>query len=169
LLSFFSLIAALVFPLGSHAQAPVSATADLPYELNQAEYGLWQGQGLPDDSVTWTSTRLPFIAAEAGLYDEKSASSTQSVWFRFLLEKPVGTEFISLLLWRYNLSVTVYFNGEEVASNGSRPNRLTTGWNRPLLANISNSQWLEGDNEVLVRLETTEWRGQPRPCIDWPA
>jgi hypothetical protein len=73
-----------------------------------------------------------------------------------------------LLFWRYNLSMSAFMNGEAIVSNGSRPNRMTTGLNRPLLANISSSQWLPGRNEILVRLDISQWGGNLAPVLIGP-
>lgn len=139
-----------------------------PYELNKVEFTLWTGEGLPDDSAPWRPTTLPFLRAAESLMSGDRFPVNETVWFRFYLDKPTGPEFISLLFWRYNLSLTTYFNGEEIASNGSRPNRLTTGWNRPLLANISSSQWRTDRNEVLVKLHVTRWGGNLAPILIGP-
>ncbi|MEX2333482.1 MAG: hypothetical protein WD600_04435, partial [Pseudohongiella sp.] len=90
------------------------------------------------------------------------------VWFRFYLQAPPDDTDYSLLLWRYNLSAAVYFNGHEIAANSDREGRLTMAWNRPLLANILNSQWQPGDNEVLIRLHTTAWGGNLAPPLFGP-
>lgn len=139
-----------------------------PYELKLVEYTVWPADGFPDDSAPWITTTLPFYSTTQGLMTDESFPANETVWFRFYLDKPTDVDFLNLLFWRYNLSLTIYFNGEEIASNGSRPNRLTTGWNRPLLANVSTSQWLTDPNEVLVKLHITRWGGNLAPILIGP-
>ena len=163
-------MAALFFAvdgLTQHNEADTTA-GDGPYELTQVEYTVWRGQELPDSTLPWSSTTLPFAATAAGLLDGNPPLSESTVWFRFYLEKPATTDLVSLLFWRYNLTLSAYMNGEEIVYNGSRPNRMTTELNRPLLANISNSQWLPGPNEFLVRLNISQLGGNLAPVLIGP-
>ncbi|MDP2286183.1 MAG: 7TM diverse intracellular signaling domain-containing protein, partial [Pseudohongiella sp.] len=145
-----------------------SATNTHPYELKLVEYTVWPAEGFPDDNAPWITTTLPFYGTTQGLMADENFPANETVWFRFHLDKPTDIDFLSLLFWRYNLSLTIYFNGEEIVSNGSRPNRLTTGWNRPLLANIRTSQWLADRNKVLVKLHITRWGGNLAPILIGP-
>lgn len=145
--------------------AGAQAANEQPVALESAWYAVWSGDGLPDSDAPWQMTSLPFISSAAGLMQSENFPDGATIWFRFVIDRPATPEAISLLFWRYNLSLTVFFNGEEIAANGSRPGRYTFGWNRPLLANISNSQWLPGSNEVLVRLRITQLGGNLAPVL----
>ncbi|MDO8907589.1 MAG: 7TM diverse intracellular signaling domain-containing protein [Pseudohongiella sp.] len=139
-----------------------------PVALETAQYAIWAADGLPDSSVGWQTVQLPFFSAAAGLMEPGQFPSQSSVWFRFVVDRPQNTGALSLLFWRYNLSMTVFFNGEEIAANNTREGRNTFGWNRPLIANMSSSQWLPGDNEVLVRLNISPMGGNLAPVLFGP-
>ena len=143
-------------------------TADTTLALDTAHYTLWPDAGLPGPTADWQPTRLPFISSSAGLLTPDNFPDNAAVWFRLTPERPASAEPVSLLFWRYNLALTVYFNGEEIAASGARPGRYTFGWNRPLLANISNSQWLPDNNEVLIRLQITPLGGNLAPVLTGP-
>lgn len=152
------------------AVAQGAETNDLPapVQLTSAEYTLWYGEGLPDQQADWQSVELPFVSAYAGLMEPGRFPSNSTVWFRFVLTQPDDVRTWSLLFWRYNLSMAVYFNGELIAANAQRDGRTTTAWNRPLLAGISRSQWRSAPNEVLVRLNITQMGGNLAPPLLGP-
>ena len=153
----------IVAVVGSHLHADVPD--DTPVALQSAQYTLQSGDQLPDASTVWQATELPFISSAAGLMQAGNFPENAVVWFRIVVERPPTPDAISLLFWRYNLSLAVFFNGEEIAANGVRPGRYTFGWNRPLLANISNRQWLPGNNELLIRLNITRLGGNLAPVL----
>lgn len=148
----------------------LTATAGWPQtnditELESASQLVFTGAGLPPVSANWQPTQLPFRGIDVEPDFWQQAVEEGAVWLRFLIERPTQSPNISLLLWRYNLSATVYFNRVEIAGNAYRDNRLTTAWNRPLLANIDDDQWLPGTNEVLILLQVTEWGGLLAPPL----
>ncbi len=154
--------------LWSLQAAGADALISTPTTLDKADYTLWQSDGLPDQSARWQPVSLPFVSAYAGLLAPGQFPPNSTVWFRFLLESPEQPATLSLLFWRYNLSMTVYFNGEEIAANTRREGRTTAAWNRPLLAHVSNTQWRPGLNEVLVQLNITQMGGNLAPPLVGP-
>jgi len=144
-ISLWLLCLILFFPLTVSAQ-------DLPRELQQAEFVVLDDEGPPAADADWQPLELPFIGSERGLLAPDSYPRTDTVWFRLRFDRPAYNEAMSLVFSRYNLSIVVYFNGEEVASNPQRPGRTVFAWNRPLMAHISHSQWQDTNNELLLKL-----------------
>ncbi|MBC53236.1 MAG: hypothetical protein CMQ34_05300 [Gammaproteobacteria bacterium] len=142
-------------------------TEDPLTEVTTAQYTAADDLPARDSSRVWRPLTLPLMSA-----DLPSALTTPSegsdVWIRFYLPAPANDRNYSLLLWRYNLSAAVYFNGTQIAANSDRAGRLTTAWNRPLLANIVDDLWRPGDNEVLIRLRVTPWGGNLAPVLFGP-
>lgn len=153
MIGFWSLAAA-----AQQSVAPLS-------ELQNAELLVHNEAGLPPPTAVWQSANLPFVSSDLTTEQWQQAVSSGHLWLRFMVERPSTEPNLSLLFWRYNLAVTVYFNGNEIAANGRRPGRTTTAWNRPLLANISDDQWRPGSNEILVQLHVTEWGGNLAPPL----
>lgn len=159
-------LALLLSVFGGHtyaAETPFAATA-----LQSAHYSLWSGDGLPDQRAEWLPTPLPFTLSAAGLMTPDNYPEPAVIWFKLTPEPPQDNTATSLLFWRYNQTLTVFFNGEEIAASSNRPGRYTFGWNRPLLANLSAGQWLPADNKILVKLQVTRLGGNLAPVIVGP-
>ena len=134
-------------------------------ELEQVGRRVYDAAGLPPESASWQTATLPFVSTDLSVDQWQQATATGHLWLRFVLSRPSTEANLSILFWRYNLALAVYFNGTEIAANGQRPGRITTAWNRPLLANISDNQWRTDNNEILVKLQVTEWGGNLAPPI----
>jgi signal transduction histidine kinase len=152
-----------VSAVATYAQSPTAASGVIA--IDQSEFSVFAAPGLPDQNAIWHSTVLPFMSTTPERELWQQAISQGYIWFRFALDQPEDITNLSILFWRYNLSMQVYFNGIEIASNGVRQNRLTTAWNRPLLANIRTDRWQPGQNELLVRLAVTAWGGNLAPIL----
>lgn len=134
-------------------------------ELEQAGILIYDGTELPPPTADWQTANLPFISSDLPAEQWQQATDIGHLWLRFVVTRPSTEPNLSILFWRYNLALGVYFNGTEIAANGQRPGRTTTAWNRPLLAHISDDQWRPGNNEILVKLQVTEWGGNLAPPI----
>lgn len=153
---------ALVISALTSAQLPEPAA---PVEITQAMVSAWAEPGLPDATANWQSISLPFRNSDLATRLSEQALDHGAIWVRMTTHRPADTAQVSLLFLRYNLSMQAFFNGTEVASNGTRAGRLTTAWNRPLIATIPESLWVEGANEILVRLAITPWGGTLAPVL----
>jgi signal transduction histidine kinase len=162
-------VAAMLFIVTLLFLSPRTTTAaETAVMLETATYTVWNKPGLPDHSAQWQPVQLPFVSAYNGLQDPGRFPPDGIVWLRFLLDAPPDNEAVSLLFRRYNHSMTVFFNGEEIAANSQRAGRVTTAWNRPLLAHISSRQWQTQGNELLVKLSITPMGGNLAPPLLGP-
>lgn len=167
LLLTFTTAALLTLSSGFAHETTPSDSITTPTEILTAEYTIAEGFPGNDRSLDWQPTTLPFMSADLTPMQTPLPAGSD-LWFRFSLAAPADDIDYSLLLWRYNLSATVFFNGTEIASNSERAGRLTTAWNRPLLANIVDGLWQAGTNEVLIRLHITPWGGNLAPVLFGP-
>lgn len=139
-----------------------------PVEISEIEFAALGADFMPGPDTLWSTATLPFMSNQLPP-ELVQNGEPDDIWFRFTLNTPEDENIAySLLLWRYNLSATVFFNGTEIAGNSERAGRLTTAWNRPLLANILMDQWRPGANEVLIRLHVTRWGGNLAPVVFGP-
>ncbi|WP_058022613.1 sensor histidine kinase [Pseudohongiella spirulinae] len=156
----------LTVMMGLWSFAACAQQSSTPFvELQNAELFTHSSPELPPATASWQSAKLPFVSTDLTAEQWQQATSTGHLWLRFTVSRPSSEPNLSILFWRYNLALTVYFNGIEIAANGRRPGRTTTAWNRPLLANIADNQWRSGPNEILVQLHVTEWGGNLAPPI----
>lgn len=167
------LIPLLIWILSISGETSAQSDANAPdnmIALTQAQLTVREDTKLPDSNARWRDITLPVMSRN--LSQEDLAISTQggSIWVRLTLpqNQVVQGSTQALLFWRYNLALTIYVNGTEIASNGFRENRTTIAWNHPLLAVIPN----DGDNtadEVLIRLYGSSWGANLAPVILGPA
>ena len=89
----------------------------------------------------------------------------QRTWFRFELQKPddADTERYSLYFWRYNMSLTLFMNGQEIGGDDYREGYETLAWNHPQLIRIQSSNWQEGTNVFHVRFQPSPFGGTFAP------
>lgn len=159
------ILAALAAIPQNLAQDVEPSAVRTPMQVQTVEYTL--ANRVPDKDADWKAITLPFMSDDL-TPGPAALPADIDVWFRFYLRKPENDTPFSVLLWRYNLAAAVYFNGTEIVANSQRPDRLTSAWNRPLLANILEDQWQSGDNEVLIRLHITPWGGNLAPPLVGP-
>ena len=65
----------------------------------------------------------------------------------------------SLYFWRYNMSLTVFMNGQELGGAFFRPGYQTLAWNHPMLVDLPLSSWEPGRNEFHIRFNPSPFGG----------
>jgi len=114
----------------------------------------------PAANADWQNLQLP-LGQRLGNEED----SNRTVWMRFNLDAPATPSLHSLYFYRHNLSLEVFFNGENIGGDSYRPNRQTVSWNHPLLVDIQNSNWRAAGNEVHVRFQTSYFGGTFAPFL----
>lgn len=86
-------------------------------------------------------------------------------WYRFDLQKPEDADQrrYSLYFWRYNMSLTVFMNGQEIGGDSYRDGYETLAWNHPQLIEIQSSNWRDGANTFHVRFQPSPFGGTFAP------
>lgn len=170
--SFRIVAASILFVLAAVVVIPHTLAQDIgpsfivtPTEVLTVEYTL--ADRLPGRNAEWQPITLPFMSDDL-VTGPAALPDDTDIWFRFHLQNPGNNTNLSILLWRYNLAAAVYFNGTEITANSQRSGLLTMAWNRPLLANILDNQWLPDNNEVVIRLHITPWGGNLAPPLVGP-
>lgn len=141
-------------------------------ELSQGQLAVITDTALPDDSAEWRNITLPLMSQSLTQEDLLQGVQGGSIWIRMTLppSQPAKDVTQALLFWRYNLALTVYYNGSEIASNGFRENRTTIAWNHPLLAIIpAQPADTSQPNEILIRLHGSTWGANLAPIVLGPA
>jgi signal transduction histidine kinase len=100
----------------------------------------WRGVALPD---RWT--------------DPARRTDGRVGWYRLRLPDAVPESLWAVYLWRYNMTVEVWFNGERLTPPTRDAEPVARDWNRPRLVTLPASGWRDAGNVVHVRL-----RGYPR-------
>ncbi|MES3009028.1 MAG: ATP-binding protein [Pseudomonadota bacterium] len=142
-----------------------SGGTEAPQVIDAVDFLYWNSLEPPPDNAAWAPLTLPFNSREERAPVTARDPESPYVWFRFVLEKPVQEGRHSLYFWRYNLALTVFFNGSEIGGSSYRENRDTMSWNHPLLVEIQEPSWRPGQNEVLVRLYRSAWGGNFAPML----
>ncbi|MFK7864720.1 MAG: sensor histidine kinase [Pseudohongiellaceae bacterium] len=122
----------------------------------------------PENANDWQQISLPFGSLESRQVDE-----TEVIWMRFTLNSAeiAGksfdslTENYSLYIHRHNLTAEFFFNGQRIGGDIPKPNRYISSWNHPLLIDIQNANWQEGDNEVTIRFIPSYFGGNFFPIL----
>ena len=153
------LLLLLVLSLGNtrlHAQGD----SPQPLVLDSVEFFVSDSATPPPPNANWQDLQLP-LGERLGNQED----SNRIVWMRFELEAPDTSSLYSLYFYRHNLSLEVFFNGENIGGDSYRPNRQTVSWNHPLLVDIQNSNWRPTSNEVHVRFQTSYFGGTFAPFL----
>lgn len=153
------LLLLLVLGLGSarlHAQSESSR----PLVIDEVEFLLSSSTAPPGPNADWQNLQLP-----RGERIGNEQESNRIVWMRFELDAVTTPSIHSLYFSRHNLSLAVFFNGENIGGDSYRPNRQTVSWNHPLLVDIQNSNWRATGNEVHVRFQSSYYGGTFAPIL----
>lgn len=127
--------------------------------LSDAQFLDSQVSSPPIDG-NWVDVTLPHLTP----VDNPTPRTT---WYRFKITKPQNIETIGVYVWRYNMNVQVWLNGEVIGGQGAFSQPITRNWNRPLLTLAPQSVWQEGENELHIRLATYPgWGFLAPPIID---
>ena len=73
-------------------------------------------------------------------------------WFRFHLDRPEDAAELALYLWRHNVSVRIFMNGEQIGATGSGGPVPPIGWNHPLLIPLQEAAF-KPRNVFHIRLQ----------------
>lgn len=141
-------------------------------ELSQGQLSVITGTEPPDDSAEWRNITLPLMSQDLSQDDLLQGAQGGSIWIRMTLPATHSLTEVAqaLLFWRYNMALTVYYNGSQIASNGFKNNRTTIAWNHPLLARIPDvAADTNPTNEILIRLHGSTWGANLAPIILGPA
>lgn len=114
----------------------------------------------PPADAPWEPLQLPFGDRQG---DPETAELT--IWMRFTLARPENNALHSLYFYRHNLSQEVFFNGERIGGDTYRAGRQTTSWNHPLLVEIQNANWVDGNNTVDIRFSASYYGGTYAPIV----
>ena len=100
---------------------------------------LWSAQFLRSDAETppsatapWRNVELPDRWRDPERYEQGVIG-----WYRFALPDdivPTRERLAAAYLWRFNMTVEVWFNGVFVASTGQFEEPVSRNWNRPALS-----------------------------------
>ncbi len=149
-----------------HAQPPQqSQTQPEPQSIVAVEFLYSSTAAIPDADADWRTMTLPFNTREDVNTRFDNNLQSRYIWFRFNLDRPAYDLRYSLYFWRFNLSLTVFFNGMEVGGSPVRSVRETVSWNRPLLVEIQPGNWAANDNQVTLRLHRSVWGGNLAPVL----
>lgn len=149
----------LVLGLGS-ARLHAQSNSPQPLVIDKVEFLTSSSTVPPAANAGWQALQLP-IGERIG----NEQDSNRIVWMRFTLDTPTSPSLHSLYFLRHNLSLEVFFNGENIGGDSYRPNRQTVSWNHPLLVDIQNSNWRAIGNEVHVRFQTSYFGGTFAPFL----
>jgi len=131
-----------------------------PLVIDEVEFLISPSTSPPDENADWQNLQLPI-----GKRIASGQESNRTVWMRFALDTPSSPLLHSLYFYRHNLSLEVFFNGENIGGDSYRLNRQTVSWNHPLLVDIQNSNWRETGNEIHVRFQTSYFGGTFAPFL----
>ncbi|GJM13530.1 MAG: hypothetical protein DHS20C12_19330 [Pseudohongiella sp.] len=131
-----------------------------PLVIDEVEFLVSDVLTPPEPNADWQTMQLP-LGERLGNEED----SNRIVWMRFALDAPTDTTLRSLYFYRHNLSLEVFFNGENIGGDSYRPNRQTVSWNHPLLVDIQNSNWRAAGNEVHIRFKTSYFGGTFAPFL----
>jgi signal transduction histidine kinase len=158
-LNLISLLAGLLI-LTVSASARAQDFAARFSVIDHVETITQSGQTLPNADSNWKAMTLPY-----GSLETKQVVETDVIWMRFNLEKPENLSGYSLYFHRHNLYADIYFNGERIGGDTTRPNRYIASWNHPLLVNIQNANWRKANNEVIIRFVPSYFGGNFFPIL----
>lgn len=142
-----------------HPHARAQQTAIEPLVIENMEFVYWDSIAPPPQQAPWQAMTLPFNTREDVATSAIPNPDSPYIWFRFNLERPVQESRYSLYFWRYNLALNVFLNGIEIGGSSYRDGRDTMSWNHPLLIEIQQPSWQDGNNEVHLRLLRSAWGG----------
>ncbi|MBZ2188474.1 sensor histidine kinase [Alcanivorax sp. JB21] len=125
---------------------------------NAAEWQMTTEPGAPVDASAWQKIALPdYQAAERvesprfGL--QPLSRPTHYHWYRFTVQRPEGMQGWALYMPRFEDRALVLVNGVEVQRT-FLPDIIQHGWNVPLWVVTPPMVWQDGDNEILIRLDS---------------
>lgn len=131
---------------------------------------LWSAQFLRSDaaapppaSARWRNVELPDRWRDPERYEQGLIG-----WYRFSLPDgivPAPDRLAAAYLWRFNMTVEVWFNGVFVASTGQFEEPVSRNWNRPLLVDLPASAWRSRNNVLDVRLRAYPHYGALAPVF----
>jgi len=134
--------------------------ASPPLVIDEVQFLVSSSTTPPAENADWQELQLP-LGERFG--NEEDINRT--IWMRFTLDSPSTPDIHSLYFYRHNLSLAVFFNGENIGGDSFRENRQTVSWNHPLLVDIQNSNWRASGNEVHVRFQTSYFGGTFAPFL----
>lgn len=153
------LLALLLLGLGN-TQLQAQDNSLQPLVIDDVEFLVSDSTTPPARNANWQDMQLP-LGERLG----NEENSNRIVWMRFNLDTPINSSLHSLYFYRHNLSLDVFFNGENIGGDSYRPNRQTVSWNHPLLVDIQNSNWRANGNEIHVRFQTSYFGGTFAPFL----
>jgi len=147
------------------APAPrVVATAGPPVvELWSAQFLRSDAETPPSATAPWRNVELPDRWRDPERYEQGVIG-----WYRFALPDdivPTRERLAAAYLWRFNMTVEVWFNGVFVASTGQFEEPVSRNWNRPLLVDLPASAWRPRGNVLDVRLRAYPHYGALAPVF----
>jgi signal transduction histidine kinase len=145
------LLALLSLVLGACAE---ESLPDQLGEINQFEYVVSDSATPPPTSADWQPFTLPL-----GTRLHDSARSDLVYWLRTNIRQPAVDGRYGLYFYRYTKVLDLYFNGDYLGGDVRKPPWNTAAWNHPLLVEIQSANWRSGNNEVLLRLQTSRLGG----------
>ncbi len=152
-----ALLSGIVF-----AQPPVTDGVRL---IEDVESVYWDTPTPPPPHASWSTQSLPYNTREQSSITDPNAKNASYIWFRFNVDRKYSSDSFGLYFWRFNLAISVYFNGQEIGGSPSRENLTTMSWNHPLLISIQDANWRTDENEVMVRLTRSPWGGNFAPPL----
>lgn len=122
--------------------------------LNDFEYVISDSRTPPAPDAGWQPFRLPL-----GTRYADPANSNLVYWLRTQIRRPADAALQGLYFYRYNKSIDLWFNGDYIGGDNHVAGRDTVAWNHPQLVTIQPANWQGGDNELLIRLQTSRLGG----------
>ena len=131
--------------------------------ISEPEYVQDDALSPPAADSPWQVVRLP---VGDRLADE--SQSNQVFWFRLSVDKPSAATLYGLYIYRHNLALDVFFNGQRIGGDIHRAGWHTMAWNHPLLVPIQPANWLPGRNEIMLRFSSSYFGGTLSPVLFGP-
>jgi hypothetical protein len=122
--------------------------------LDEFDYVISDSRTPPSANAGWRPFALPL-----GTRYADPANSNLVYWLRTRIQRPPSAALQGVYFYRYAKSIDLWFNGDYIGGDTHQPGWDTAAWNHPQLVSIQQASWQDGDNELLIRLQTSRLGG----------
>lgn len=146
------------------ADRPSAGSAGSVSELWQAQFLRSDAKEPPSDDAPWQVVDLPDRWTDPARYRAGLIG-----WYRFVLPQQKAPDVrFGIYLWRFNMAVEVWLNGELLRTTGRFEEPVTRDWNHPQLVEVPPHSWRAGRNVLDVRLRAYPRYGALAPVFVGP-